>query len=227
MSADKPFNDIPDPFEHKRDAIAATLSQAEARAPSERAPTRATRRAHFAAALIVTLVSTTFVVRYWGFRPDIASVYVVLPLALWIAAVGFSLISLLKPDARGLVRNIRVIWAIVLGLPLLFAVSAGWADKSGEPFPFVWDTAFPCVKWAGIAGIGPIVAAILLFRRSFISAPVWRGAAAGAAVGLSAGLTVHSVCPHTDPTHVLVTHGLPILIGALLGAGLGALGGRT
>lgn len=221
----KLFDSIPDPQAQRRASIEA--SPPTPKIPDEPSPTRSMRYVRAILALALALCWLGFVMRYWGFRPDIAAMYVALPLCLWVLGVVYSLVCLLKPDAQGLVRNVRVAWAVVFGLPLLFTVSAGWAAMDGTPLPFTWSTAFPCVMWSGIAGLGPILAAVFLFRRSFVSAPLWRGSAIGAAIGLSAGLTIHAVCPYTDAAHVLVTHGLPILAGTLLGAALGALGGKV
>jgi hypothetical protein len=81
--------------------------------------------------------------------------------------------------------------------------------------------------WSGIAGAGPIAVAALLLRRSFLSAPVWRGAAVGAVCGLTASVLIHAHCAAPGASHVLVAHGFPAVCGALVGALLGALGGRA
>lgn len=220
----KIFDSIADPVAPRAQSLAS--APPEPKPPQEPSPTRAVRTVRAVLGLALALCWLGYVMRYWGLRADITAMYVAIPLALWVLGVGYSLYCLIKPDTQGLVRNVRVAWAVVMGLPILFLVSAGLGAIGGEPLPFTWEYSFPCIMWSGIAGCVPILAAVLLFRRSFVSAPVWRGSAIGAAIGLSAGLTIHAVCPYTDAAHVLVTHGLPILAGALLGAGLGALGGR-
>jgi hypothetical protein len=73
----------------------------------------------------------------------------------------------------------------------------------------------------------PLALAALSLRRSFLSAPAWRGAAVGAACGLVGAFGIHAHCHYTAAAHVLGAHGLPVLACALLGAAAGALGGRV
>jgi hypothetical protein len=49
----------------------------------------------------------------------------------------------------------------------------------------------------------------------------------GAIAGLAGAVGVHAHCPLAAMAHVLVAHGLPIVLGAAVGAVAAALGGRT
>jgi hypothetical protein len=88
----------------------------------------------------------------------------------------------------------------------------------------------PYAALRGCFSIGLLLATPLVgiaawaFRRAFPASAVWRGAAFGAASGLAAAsvLTLH--CGMTAGGHVLLAHGLPVVL-AVVGAGL--LAGRT
>jgi hypothetical protein len=79
----------------------------------------------------------------------------------------------------------------------------------------------PCSLWLGVAALPGGALALHLVRRA---APV-SGALAGALVGLGAGLVadaaLHLHCAVVDPWHVALYHGFPVVLLALLGAGLG------
>jgi hypothetical protein len=70
------------------------------------------------------------------------------------------------------------------------------------------------------------VIAALIFRRAIIGSPAWRGAAIGALCGLGGTIGIHMHCATPDLRHVLASHGLPIILGAALGAVAGRIGGR-
>jgi hypothetical protein len=75
--------------------------------------------------------------------------------------------------------------------------------------------------------LGPLIAAALYFRASFLSVPAWRGAAVGALAGLAGSVGIHAHCPKQALLHLLAAHGTAILAGAAAGAGLGTIGGRA
>jgi hypothetical protein len=75
--------------------------------------------------------------------------------------------------------------------------------------------------------LGPLVAAALLLRRSFLAAAGWRGAAVGALAGLAGTLGVHAHCPCATVGHLLAAHGPSIAVGAVLGGVFGLARGRV
>jgi hypothetical protein len=64
------------------------------------------------------------------------------------------------------------------------------------------------------------VLAALAFRRAFVSAAAWRTAALGAACGALSAATMSLVCPDLSAMHVVLAHGLMILVGSAIGAAL-------
>ncbi len=226
MAAREPLleklGEIPDPAASLADRPAPEMPP-----PQGRSTTRAARRTQAAAVVVVTLAWIAYVLWDRGLRGDLGAVATAGPIVAWVCASILALIFVFRRDARGLPSGVRVAQAVVVALPLLFLVTAGIADNGSDTRPFTWSTAAPCLLWSGIAGAVPAVAAALFLGRSFLSAPVWRGAAAGAICGLGATITIHAHCSATEIAHVLVAHGLAVVGGALLGALLGALGGRA
>ena len=53
---------------------------------------------------------------------------------------------------------------------------------------------------------------------AFATSVRWRSALVGAAIGLFAGATMNLHCPNVAPLHVLMGHGLPVVVATLLGA---------
>jgi hypothetical protein len=195
--------------------------------PEARSPTRAARRVQAAAVVVVALAWIAFVLRDLGLRRDLGAMAVAVPLAVWACASVLALVFVFRRGPRGLPSSVRAPQVAAVGLPLLFLLIAAIATAGSEPLPLTWSTAAPCILWSGIAGAVPVVAAVLFLGRSFLSAPVWRGAAAGAICGLGAAITIHAHCSAAASSHVLVAHGFPVVGGAILGALLGALGGRA
>ena len=84
-----------------------------------------------------------------------------------------------------------------------------------------------CVKHGALAGLPGLVGAAVVLRHAFLNAPVLRGALVGAACGLVGAISIHSHCPVVSASHVLVAHGLPIVVFGALGAIFGAFRGRV
>ena len=70
------------------------------------------------------------------------------------------------------------------------------------------------VVWAAV----PLLAAAVVLRGAFAAGARWRSALLGGAVGLFAGATMNLHCPNVAPAHVVIGHGLAVLLAALLGA---------
>jgi hypothetical protein len=139
-----------------------------------------------------------------------------------------ALLLVFRRGERGLPPGVRVVQTVAVALPLLFlGVAALVSIGSERSTPLTWRTLSPCMGWSGIAVAGPLIVAALLLRRSFLSAPIWRGAAVGAVCGLTASVLIHAHCSAPGLSHILMAHGFPVVSGALLGGLLGALGGRA
>jgi hypothetical protein len=214
--------EIPDPA-----ASVAECTVPGASPPTVSSPTRAARRVRSAVAVAVALLWIGLTFRGLGARPDLHAVEVAVPLVVWTLSAAIALLFVFRRGERGLPSGVRVAQIAAVGLPFLFLTIVALTARGGAHVPFTWSSALPCMLWASIACAGPVIVAVLLLRRSFLSAPVWRGAAVGAALGLGAAITIHAHCSASAGSHVLVAHGFPIVTSVLLGALLGALGGRA
>lgn len=217
------LKEIPDPA-----ALVGERPAPKPSLPAETSPTRQARRLRAMVAVAVALAWTTIILFYLGVRPDFSALDVLFPLLVWKSSALVALLLVFRRGDRGLPPGVRVVQCIAVALPLLFLGIAAIVSAGAEhPTPFTWSTLSPCMVWSSIAVAGPLLVAALLLRRSFLSAPVWRGAAVGAVCGLTASVLIHAHCPAPGLSHVLMAHGFPVVTGALLGALLGALGGRA
>jgi hypothetical protein len=213
------LNDIPDPA-----AYLAARPAPPPVVPSEPAPTRPVRERLGRVALAVAFAWIVLVTWFFGFRSDLHTVEVAAPLALWTLLAGVGLALVLRPRARGLPAGVRALQAVVVVVPLAFLVAAA-ATAGSEPVPAAMHAT--CLAVTGGLALAPLALAALVLRRSFLSAPAWRGAAIGVLCGLGATIGIHAHCAVADLFHVLLAHGLSLGAGALLGAVAGALQGRV
>jgi hypothetical protein len=214
------MDDIPDPAAHL-----AAVPAPEVCPPDEPSLTRLARERRGRIALATASLWVVLVAWTIGLRGDLERVEVVVPLALWTLLAGFSLLFCLRSRARGLPAGVRAVQAIVVAIPLGFMLSVALATSPDEPSP-AGSTAV-CVALASGIALAPLALAALVLWRSFLSAPAWRGAAIGVVCGLSGTVGIHAHCPSSALFHVALGHGLPIALGALLGAVAGALRGRA
>lgn len=216
------FDDIPDP-------AADVLRQPvpEVAPPAEPSLTRADRRRRGLLGLVVAAAWIAVVLMVQGLRKNIGAAEVVIPLVAWVALAAFALIVSLKPRARGLPPALRAVQIVVAAVPALFIAIALLATRHAERFGTTWHESRNCLVWSSIYAAGPLVIMGLLLQRSFLSAPVWRGAAIGAGTGLVASAAVHAHCISIVSAHVVLAHGFPIAILTAMGALFGALRGRV
>lgn len=195
--------------------------------PAEPSPTRADRARRSrvitagAAGWIAALLALT------GARPDLASPLVIAPLAAWTLACVIGLRLVLRPRDRGLPPGVRVVEHALWIVPALYVISAiAMSAANGDP-PFAWSSVGACLTLTGVMSLGPLAAAALLLRGSFLSASTRRGAAVGALAGLTGSIGIHLHCPDASLGHLLAAHGPSIALGAILGAVLGRMRGRA
>ncbi|WP_437935106.1 NrsF family protein [Sorangium sp. So ce341] len=216
------IEDIPDPAAH----LAARPPPALAAAPAEPSLTRPARERR---ALIASLVGLAWILIFsWieGFRDDLGSPGVAVPLAVWALLAGLGLLLALRPRARGLPAGVRALQALVAAAPVGFLAAAVATLRVADP-PVPLELHLRCIASAIGTGLVPFALAALVLRRSFLSAPAWRGAAIGALCGLGVVVGLGTHCALDDLIHVALAHGLPIAAGALLGAAAGAMRGRA
>jgi hypothetical protein len=120
----------------------------------------------------------------------------------------------------GLGLRIGLISALALLGPASFCLIA-----MGAPSPYVVPNGagallgvLVCfditVAWAAI----PLLLAALSLRGAFAAGSRLRSTLVGAAAGLFAGGTMNLHCPNVSSLHVLLGHGIPVLIAAVAGA---------
>ncbi len=116
-------------------------------------------------------------------------------------------------------RPTSALLAIAVAAPVVTYVwLVIWHGRYAEPEPHI---GFRCLAMTLASG-APILAAALYVRKHTVAVhPVASGAALGAAAGAFGELTVDLWCPITTSVHVLVGHALPIVLLALVGAGVG------
>ncbi|WP_437950682.1 NrsF family protein [Sorangium sp. So ce296] len=216
------IEDIPDPAAH----LVARPPPALAVAPAEPSLTRPARERR---ALIAGMVGLAWILIFsWieGFRDDLGSPGVAVPLAVGAALSGLGLLLALRPRARGLPAGVRALQTLVAAVPVGFLAAAVATSRVADP-PVPLELHLRCIASAVGTGLVPFALAALVLRRSFLSAPAWRGAAIGALCGLAVVVGLGTHCELDDLIHVALAHGLPIAAGALLGAAAGALRGRA
>jgi hypothetical protein len=157
----------------------------------------------------------------YGIRTDLGSLpspYVAAQIALPAALATVSLAIALSPGQRGLGLKIGLVGALsILGPASFCALSLGApVPRAPEP-PAVSDTLL-CFDITVACVAVPLLFAAITLRGAFASGARWRSALVGAGIGLFAGATMNLHCPNVAPTHILLGHGLAIIVAASLGA---------
>lgn len=219
------LEDIPDPAAHVATRLAAR-PPAPIEAPAEPSPTRPARERRGLAAALAGLGWVVLFSWIEGFRDDLGSPRVIVPLAVAAALSGLGLLLALRPRARGLPAGVRAIQALVVAVPVGFLIAAVVRSRAADPPPPL-ELHVRCIASACCTALPPFALAALLLRRSFLSAPAWRGASIGALCGLVVAVGLETHCALDDLLHLTFAHGFPIAAGALLGAAAGTLRGRA
>lgn len=216
------LEDIPDPAAH----LAGRPPPPAMEAPAEPSLTRPARERRVVSAILAGIAWVLLLTWIAGFRADIGAPRVAIPLVLWALLSGLGLRLALTPRARGLPAGVRALRALVAAAPVGFlAAAVATSGPSGGALSMA--SHLRCSAIALGMALLPLALAALVLRRSFVSAPAWRGAAVGALCGLGAVIGIEAHCAYDDLLHVTFAHGLPIAAGALLGAAAGALRGRA
>jgi hypothetical protein len=216
------LGEIPDPAA----GVARRPAPPSPAPPAEPSPTRDARRRLARAALLLALAWLSVAFAIFGARQDVASPSVIAPLAAWTIAGGLGLFLVMRPGARGLPVDVRVVEHALWIVPAVYLVGVVLLAAPGPEVPLSWATARSCLGLANLMALGPLIGAAMFLRRSFTSAPELRGGAVGALAGLWGTIGVHAHCPVQATSHLVVAHGASIAVGAAVGAALGRLLGR-
>jgi hypothetical protein len=212
------LKDIPDPLAGAEPAPVRPLPQRTAQPSPARGQTR--RRRTIALGLSLGWLCAHLAV--YGVRQDFSQLpaeyvglQIVLPALLGAASMALSL----APGKLGLGLGVSLVaGAAVLG-PLSF-----WLLAAGLRAPYAaasdggfWLGALVCLDITLAWAAAPLLLAALVLRRAFPAVAGWRSALVGAALGLLSGAAINLHCANVDAAHMLVGHGVPIAVAALVG----------
>jgi hypothetical protein len=211
-SASALYNDIPDPIGSTE---IGTPSGAAAPPAATAGPTRGVIQRRRVMYLAVALVWTATIIILLGLRTNLdmkrAVHHIAAPCVLGLAAlaVGFS------RGRLGLGPGARRTMIVALATPALFFIFAALAH--GPTLPEDERSMVGCGGYEVLAGIVPVALAGLALRHTSVTSAPWRTAAVSAGIGLVfAGLwALH--CADGSTVHVILAHGLPVVMFAALG----------
>jgi hypothetical protein len=215
----KQLADIGDPF--AEDARAPVRPMDPARAPRGRSPTRSRMRVLRGVALAAALFYDASWLLFHERRGDLTQqppAGLALGIAIPLAAASVALAGAVRRGPRGLGAPATRLAALAIGAPVLFALGTLLAAPPETGDPLFWRHAAGCMAVTGLLALGPLALGLWAFRHAFAAAAGWRTAAVGVAAGGLAAATMSLACPITTAAHVIVGHGLMMLIAGLAGA---------
>jgi hypothetical protein len=210
------LEEIPDPL--------AGAPVVPAPAPRFSAPsasrTRTQRRRIAALGISIGWLCTHLAV--YGIRQDFTRLpaeYVALQIVLPALLGAASLLLAVAPGKLGLGLALSVVAALAVLGPLSFWLCAGLLNT---PYPALdnarfWLGALVCLDITLAWAAAPLLLAALTLRRAFPTGAGWRSGLVGAALGLFSGAAINLHCPNVNQGHMLLGHGIPIVVAALVG----------
>jgi len=216
-----PFADIPDPLRS-----VGERTPPEPRLPVEPSPTRGERVRRLWLAVLLAVVWLVAFAAVLGFRPDVARAEVLGQLAAWTLALPLGLFVALRPRENGWPPGVVALRVALVGLASVF-VGLAVFPPAGAQAPLTFTTVRGCLSVTFLLALPPLVVAALVLRGSFLNAPALRGGVVGAVCGLAGAAAIHTHCAVVTSSHVLLAHGLPIVVFAAVGAIFGLLRGRV
>jgi hypothetical protein len=225
----KQLDDIGDPFAGEAAAPARPMTVATLPEPVRSSPTRPRVRALRWAALIVAVAIDAVWVAVHEHRPDLGTAPATqIVLGLLVPAVaGLLALAAVRSGPRGLGLPTQKLSALLAAGALLFLVGTIVTAPSAAPEPDFWAHAEHCMKATLGFTLIPLALGLWAFRRSFAAAATWRTAAIGAAAGALAATVMSVACSVTSAPHVLLGHGLMMLVAGVVGAVVAPLVARA
>jgi hypothetical protein len=209
--------DIRDPFTEDARAPVRPMDPSPPGDSPTRSRVRSARAIALAAALLYDVAWLVFRER----RPDLAAAplgSLVLGVAIPLAAAGVALGAAMRSGPRGLGVAAGRMATLAAAAPVLFAVATFFSAPAGASDGLFWRHAVNCMTVTAILALGPMALALWAFRRAFAAAATWRTAAIGVAAGALAAATMSLACPDTAASHVVIAHGLMMIVAGLAGA---------
>jgi hypothetical protein len=214
------LKEIPDPL--------AGAPGAPAPAPRFSAPsaTRSVTQRRRVAALGISVGWLCTHLAVYGIRSDFTRLpaqYVALQILLPALLGAGSLLLAVAPGKLGLGLAAGVVAGFALLGPLSFWLCAALLNR---PYPATdnllqsgrfWLGALVCLDITLAWAAAPLLLAALTLRRAFPSGARWRSGLVGAALGLLSGAAINLHCPNVNQGHMLLGHGIPVLVAALIG----------
>jgi hypothetical protein len=147
-------------------------------------------------------------------------------IAVWVGAAILSLWSVVGTTRSPPGRPRGWLLAVAVGMPILVllavvALSAVATIGGGAPLVAMHRPGLRCLVMTVSAAVLPVLAFLFVRRGSDPVHPATHGAAIGASFGAYAGVMVCLWCPDPSAFHAAVGHVAPLLLLALLGAGVG------
>lgn len=213
--------DIPDPYaDLGHDAPPQVVNQ---ELPAS--PTRAGVHRLRIIALACALLYEAGLLALAGLRPDLSSLPPAILAVGTLAPLASAMLALILAERTGKsgVGSAGLRVAAVLLVPLgLFGLSTflsahGAIVLSGRAY---WSATAMCVMATAVLAAGPLVLAIIAFRRAFASAAGWRTAALGVACGAVAAAAMNLRCAVDGQLHLLLGHGAALVVAGVVGLSL-------
>lgn len=182
-------------------------------------------------AVMVGAVWLTALIAQAGLRPDFHELPVLytfgLPAVMYLSGMMMLGMAVSRGRSGAGPRPRRARLALLV-LPLLFALSTLWIEVGAHSIipqtaRAAWASHGACGLFTLVLGAVPFGVALLALRYAFPVHASTRGALVGLCCGLAATATIHLHCPVTLTSHILLSHGGPLLVLTILGA---VLGGR-
>lgn len=215
------FADIPDPAADVGGRVMPDIPM-----PKASAPTRRQVAVQRALAALLGIGWAVAVAIWVGLRPDLLNAQVLIQLGVWTIAMPLGLSLAIRPKKTGLPMSVAAVRLGLAGLPAMF-VALAFLPIHGIEVPLTVASLSWCVPMVLVAGVPSVLGATFVLRHALLNAPGLRGALIGAACGLAGAISIHAHCPIVTASHVVVGHGLPVVVFAIVGAIFGATWGRV
>jgi hypothetical protein len=185
------------------------------------------RTGALAARLVVLAVALVYQcgwVLLAGHRPDLGHVSragLATRLGVPFTAAALALAGAIRAGVLGLGESWRRVGVLLAASAAIFGVGTvvtGTADAQGAVF---WSQNANCMRITCALASVPLVLGVWAFRHSFAVSSRWHGACLGTAAGALAATTMRLICPNDGLGHVLLAHGIMMVVGAVAGAVFG------